>query len=192
MDKKLLNKFIITKYGEEFFSIKATDEAYNYLNLKDKTKILENGAKIDTIDDLYYRIAFLFFLSNHKYHIDGLVRTSNGNSHDENIETEVIIFNNGGIWQDELNKYRNKEATLYESKPMILDYKEISKEIIENWSKDFDISQNGEGTRLIFCSDGDNKMLYTLEHTYSYATPIIKLHMSTKYEPRHLCLKKVK
>ena len=89
--------------------------------------------------------------------------TSNGNSHDENIETEVIIFNNGGIWQDELNKYRNKEATLYESKPMILDYKEISKEIIENWSKDFDISQNGEGTRLIFCSDGDNKMLYTLD-----------------------------
>lgn len=192
MDKKLLNQFLITKYGEEFFSIKATDKAYELLHLKDKTKTLENGTKVDTIDESYYRIAFLIFLSNYKYHIDGLVRTSNANSHDESIETEVTIFNNGGIWQDELNKYRNKEATLYESKPMIYDYKDLSKDLIENWSKDFDLYQCGEGTRLIYCSDADNKMLYKLEHTYAYSTPIVYLHMSTKYEPRHLCLRRIK
>ena len=191
MNDELLKEFLITKYGEEFFTIKATDKAYELLHLKDKTKTLENGTKVDTIDESYYRTAFLTFLSNN-YHIDGLVRVSNGNSHDESIETEVIIFNNGGIWQDDLNEYRNKEAKLYESKPMIIDNNNISKELIEIWSKTFDISHSGEGPRLIYCSDSDNKMLYTLKHIFLYGTPISNLSMPFKVEPPHLYLKRVK
>jgi len=163
MDEQLLKEFLIIEYDGNLI-IKPTDKAYKLLGLNEKTKKLRNGAIIDSIDDYYYRIAFLTFLKNN-YTINGLVRESSGNSHDASWEKEVIIFNEGGSWKEELDKYKFQEGSTYETKPVVFNEDMISKEIIERWAESYDLSYNGESQRLIYCSydDGSDKMIYSIE-----------------------------
>lgn len=194
MNKKLLSTFLITRVGDfnsDVFLIRATDKTYELLNLEEKEEILFSGAKIDTIAEHYYRTAMLTFIST-KYNIDGLVRISRGNSHDASDETEVIIFKNGGLWAPELNDYRNREGNLYEKKPEVINMKSLSKKLIEIWSQEYNLSGNGERERFIYCSDSRYKMLFQYNHTYLYGTPLKRYNFSQIYEPRHLCLKRVK
>lgn len=175
MNKELLDEFLIKKYGKDY-GVFATDKAYELLGLKEKEIINDwNGAARDTINNWYYRVAFINFLANN-YRIDGLVRISRGNSHDANWETEVLIFNNGGAWSEELNLYRTKTGDLYVSKPEVIDKEIITDEIIENWSKEYDLSYNGEDGRFVYCSynDGSNRFCFSFETCYLVATAASK------------------
>ena len=154
MEKLLLNEFLIKKYGENY-TVVATDKAYELLGLGNKEIKFPNGRIVDAIDDKYYRFALVKFLSS-KYSIDGLVRKSCGNNHDEIAETEVIIFNNGGLNKDTLNQYRTMSSSLYEGKPDVIDKSKISDTIIESWSKEYNLKGNGEDCRLVYCSYNDN------------------------------------
>ena len=125
------------------------------MGVKEKTTRNLNGCVCDTINDQYYRAALINFLSSN-YRIDGLIRVSNGNSHDASWESEVMIFNNGGLWHDELNLYRTKQGETYFKEPIIIDKKEITDDLIDSWSDTFDLTGDGEYERLIFCSYNDN------------------------------------
>lgn len=170
MDKELLNEFLIRSYGN-CYVVMATDRAYELLGLKEKEEVIPGGRKRDTIFDNYYIIALVNFLSN-CFRIDGLLRESNGNSHDASFETEVIVFNKGGMWCDELNSYRIKKGTTYENKPEVIDKEQITNEIIKQWARPYDLSFNGEGKRLIFCSYKNNSVgfCFSVETSYFVGT----------------------
>ena len=174
MDDNLLNEFLIFNYNGNLV-IRPTDNAYELLGLNEKVEKYDNGAVIDLIDDYYYRVAFLTFLKNN-YTISAIVRESKGNSHDASWKKEVTIFNNGGVWQEELDKYKSEESSTYSVKPEIINEEEISKEIIEGWSKKYDLSGNGESQRLIYCSysDGSGKRIYSVSRGISLGSPIGK------------------
>ena len=166
MDENLLNEFYVIYCGDNLI-IKATDKAYELLGLNEKMKIFANGVVIDTIDDWYYRVALLTFLRS-RYNINGLIRESRGNTHDASWIKEITIFNGGNYWKEELNIYKSQKASLYEDKPIVIDKSSISKDIIEEWSREFDLSSNGEAERLVYCSynDKSDKMIYLFKHTY--------------------------
>ncbi len=164
MNQDLLKEFLITQYDGNLV-ISATDYAYHLLGLAEKKRTLKNGMIVDSIPNWYYIVAFLNFLKNN-YCIDGLVRVSNGNSHDASFETEVYIFNDGGFFKNELNKYEDREPSLYEDKPVIIKYNKLTEKIIEEYANGFDLTANGEGERLIYCSsaDGSAKFIYKIEN----------------------------
>lgn len=172
----IFKEFWIANYGGNLV-ISATDKAYELLGLNEKTKILKNGKKVDSIDNYYYIVAFLRFLKNN-YNINGLIRESKGNSHDSSYEKEIYVFNDGGIFKEEFDKYRTQNSSLYEEKPMVISENALSDNLIEEWAKKYDLSGNGEGKRLIFCSYNDNsdKFIYEFGHTYLYGTADDKIY----------------
>lgn len=176
MDKQLLDEFLIKKIGDNY-AIFATDKAYELLGLAQKQVLLENGIKKDAIEAHHYIEAFVNFLSNN-YCIDGLVRVSRGNSHDASWVSEVQIFNKGGMWAEELNRYRAEKGGTYEEEPIIIDEEKITKEIIQNWAEIFDLSGDGEDGRLVYCSYNDNSARYCFSFEYCY---LLGTASSTEY-----------
>lgn len=190
MDENLLKEFWISRCGE-CLVINATDNAYKLLGLKEKT----NDIEINSIDNYYYIIAFVNFLKNN-YTINGLVRESRGNSHDASWEKEITIFNEGGCWKEELDAYKIRESSTYEKKPVVINKNIISKEIIEEWAKVYNLSYNGEDERLIYCSysDGSDKMIYSIQFTALLGTAIDKMYKykSNDFTLSPIFLKRIK
>ena len=172
MDKQLLEEFVIKEIGDNLI-IFATDKAYELLGFTEKQIVLNNGINKDAIEEIYYKEAFVFYLFK-RYRIDGLVRVSNGNSHDANWEKEVLIFNKGNVWSEDLNEYRSQESSAYVDAPIIIDKEEFTEDMIQNWIKKYDLSGNGEGRRLIYCSNKNNsaKFLFSFKKSYSLHTPL--------------------
>jgi len=173
IDQELLNEFLIKKYGDNYAVI-ATDKAYELLGLNKKYIIDErHGYSYDTISKWLYRVAFLNFLKNN-YRIDGLSRTSKGNSHDASWETEVIVFNGEGFWKEKFDSYRNDRGGAYCSAVLVIDNKILDDELIENWCKDYDLSFNGEDeeARMVFCSYNDDSahFCFSFKHCSVVAT----------------------
>lgn len=104
MDKNLLKEFIIEEYEKDFV-VYATDEAYRLLGVEvpqpvspvtdytvDRTHyVVIRNVSGDTIDVEYYREAVLTYLAS-RYRIDGLLRESDGNSHDAIGSTKYIFL----------------------------------------------------------------------------------------------------
>lgn len=166
MDKNLLKEFIIEEYEKDFV-VYATDEAYRLLGVEvpqpvspvteytvDRTHyVVIRSVSGDTIDVEYYREAVLTYLAS-RYRIDGLLRESDGNSHDANWQYEVYIFNTG-YCPEELSSYIIKTGGLYLSATEVLKKEKITEEIIETWSEEYDLDGNGEGQRTVYCSTPD-------------------------------------
>ena len=193
LSEELLDEFVIKQFGDNY-CVYATDKAYSLLGYNEKENVLTNGIILDTMSNMYYRLALVNFLKN-EYHIDGLIRTSRGNSHDANWQKEVMIFNNGGLWQEELNKYDTNKSSLYENKNSVKRYNEINDKLIEDWVKDYDLSGNGEDTRYAFCSfnDGSGRFCFAFESGYSIGT--VNSRKSKKagcYTGANIYLKQVK
>ena len=89
-----------------------------------------------------------------RYRIDGLLRESDGNSHDANWQYEVYIFNTG-YCPEELSSCIIKTGGLYLSATKVLKKEKITEEIIETWSEEYDLDGNGEGQRTVYCSTPD-------------------------------------
>lgn len=166
MDKNLLKEFIIEEYEKDFV-VYATDEAYRLLGVEvpqpvspvteytvDRTHyaVIRNVSG-DTIDVEYYREAVLTYLAS-RYRIDGLLRESDGNSHDANWQYEVYNFNTG-YCPEELSSCIIKTGGLYLSATEVLKKEKITEEIIETWSEEYDLDGNGEGQRTVYCSTPD-------------------------------------
>ena len=146
MDKNLLKEFIIEEYEKDFV-VYATDEAYRLLGVEvpqpispvteytvDRTHyVVIRNVSGDTIDVEYYREAVLTYLAS-RYRIDGLLRESDGNSHDANWQYEVYIFNTG-YCPEELSSCIIKTGGLYLSATKVLKKEKITEEIIETWSQ---------------------------------------------------------
>lgn len=166
MDKNLLKEFIIEEYEKDFV-VYATDEAYRLLGVEvpqpispvteytvDRTHhVVIRNVSGDTIDVEYYREAVLTYLAS-RYRIDGLLRESDGNSHDANWQYEVYIFNTG-YCPEELSSCIIKTGGLYLSATKVLKKEKITEEIIETWSEEYDLDGNGEGQRTVYCSTPD-------------------------------------
>lgn len=165
MDKNLLKEFIIEEYEKDFV-VYATDEAYRLLGVDvpqpvspvtdytvDGTHYVVIPVPRDTIDAEYYREAVLTYLAS-RYRIDGLLRESDGNSHDANWQYEVYIFNTG-YCPEELSSCIIKTGGLYLSATEVLKKEKITEEIIETWSEEYDLDGNGEGQRTVYCSTPD-------------------------------------
>lgn len=166
MDKNLLKEFIIEEYEKDFV-VYATDEAYRLLGVEvpqpvspvteytvDRTHyVVIRNVSGDTIDVEYYREAVLTYLAS-RYRIDGLLRESDGNSHDANWQYEVYIFNTG-YCPEELSSCIIKTGGLYLSATRVLKKEKITEEIIETWSEEYDLDGNGEGQRTVYCSTPD-------------------------------------
>ena len=194
MNQEILSEFLIKKYGDNY-AILATDKAYELLGIKDKQIISPNGWTLDAISDSQYRTAFTTFLSNN-YRVDGLLRTSRGNSHDANWKTEVRIINNGGLWSDELNSYREEQSSTYADKPDVIDEEKLTNEIIENWAEDYDLTGDGEDERMVYCSYHDNsgRFCFSFEKCFLIGTAISKEHGKGKsgYEGSRIYLRRQK
>ncbi len=190
MNDELLKQFYIGKCGENLF-ITATDEAYKLLGLKEKLKPLKAGMNIDTIDRYYYIYAFVTFLEKN-YKINGLIRESRGNSHDADWQEEVTIIDNGGAWKQELDEYRNKKASTFVAKPIIITQNALTKDLIESWAYEYDLSYNGEESRSIYCSysDGSCKTIYQFEKSsiYGRANDIMFMCKDNNYAVSPVCL----
>ena len=190
MNDELLKQFYIGKCSENLF-INATDEAYKLLGLKEKLKSLKSCMNIDTIDRYYYIYAFVTFLAKN-YKINGLIRESRGNSHDADWQEEVTIIDNGGAWKQELDEYRNKKASLYVSKPIIITQEVLSKDLLEKWAKEYNLSCNGEESRSIYCSysDGSGRTIYEFEKSSIYGRANDRMFMckDNNYAVSPVCL----
>lgn len=191
--KDILDEFVIKQFGDDYF-VFATDKAYKMLGYNEKENILTNGIIVDTMNNMYYRLALISFLKS-EYRIDGLIRTSRGNSHDANWQKEIMIFNNGGLWQEELDKYDIHKNVLYENENNVKHYNEINDDLIEEWIKDYNLSGNGEDTRYAFCSfsDGSGRFCFAFESCYSIGTASSrKSNKSGCYTGAGIYLKQIK
>ena len=109
-----------------------------------------------------------FILS--QYVVNGLVRESRGNFHTESWQQEVTIINGGGVWKDELDKYRERKDELFVAKPIIIYRNDIDQ---QEWCKTYEECCGEETTgRLIYCSKSDCSEKYIYQFTSGLAFSI--------------------
>ena len=169
MNNDLLKEFFITKLYN-IYVITASDKAYELLGLENKTIDSNIDKTKGSIPDYYCMVVFLNFLKNN-YNINGLVRSSKGNAHDAYFEKEVCIFNGGGVFKEALDKYKTMKLGPYYSTPTIINYDDITEEIIEKWAEEYDLSGDGEDGRFIYCSNSNGvKDVYEVMRSKSVGT----------------------
>ena len=144
-----------------------TDMAYEMLGVE-KYEIYKNGACVDTIKDDVYIFALVKYI-NDRYQIEGLSRTSKGNSHDANWEEEIVIYKEDGVWKDLFDSKKEEKGGAFNASPLIIKHEKINDENLIKWSLLYDLSDNGEefDSRKIYCTDTEgNRIAYLITYIY--------------------------
>ena len=111
-------------------------------------------------------VSLLQYLENHGYNIEGLKKTAEGNSHDENRQDYYTIIGSDGPFTELFENVSKQQSSLYVDSPIIERIDVLTDEYISRWSLPFAGYSGEEDRRYVYVQKAEQPYIYAVERVF--------------------------